>query len=81
MKTYTATVVSAQDSTVRVRFASGFELDLRASTRISLAAIMMIGHRVRFAAELSEHTSCLTSPVFCIGSGYGLRAAVDAPAG
>lgn len=53
---------------------NGPRIALRASVRTALDAIPLVGRRVRFQAELSEHTQCLTSPVFVIGSAYGLRA-------
>jgi hypothetical protein len=84
-RTYTGVVVSV-DATeaspqVHVNVASrqgetwvSQRLALRASVRTALDAIPLVGRRVRFQAELSEHTQCLTSPVFVIGSSYGLRA-------
>lgn len=77
-RTYTGTVVSV-DATeaspqVHVEVPGPRRLALRASVRTALDAIPLVGRRVRFQAELSEHTQCLTSPVFVIGSAYGLRA-------
>lgn len=74
MKTYLGTIVSVADQCVRVRTSAGLEVDLRASTRIALGAIALIGRTVRFSVELSEATLCLTAPVLVIGSAYGLRA-------
>lgn len=75
-RTYTGVVVSV-DATeapqVHVEL-GGRRLALRASVRTALDAIPLVGRRVRFQAEISEHTQCLTSPVFVIGSSYGLRA-------
>jgi hypothetical protein len=76
-RTYTGVVVSvdATESSPQVHVELGARrIALRASVRTALAAIPLVGRRVRFQAELSEHTQCLTSPVFVIGSAYGLRA-------
>ena len=76
-RTYTGVVVSvdATESSPQVHVElTGRRLALRASVRTALDAIPLVGRRVRFQAELSEHTQCLTSPVFVIGSSYGLRA-------
>lgn len=72
-RTYVGTVIGAHDQTVTVRVDGG-PLQLRASTRVALDAISLIGRRVRFQAALSEHTLCLTSPIFVIQSEYGLKA-------
>lgn len=78
MKTYIATIVSAQNlgpaTSIRVRIADGRELDLRASTRVAIEAITLIGRRVRFQVQLSEATECLTAPLLVVGSEYGLKA-------
>ncbi len=84
MKTYTGLVLGAEDMglypRVRVRVQSGAVLELRASMRVAIEAITMIGRQVSFRVELSEDTQCLTDPKFVLGSQYGLRA-VSAPGG
>lgn len=86
-RTYTGTVVSvdATEASPRVIMHLAHtdvyrSIALRASVRTALDAIPLVGRRVRFQAELSEHTQCLTSPVFVIGSAYGLRAVDGAAA-
>lgn len=73
MKTYIGTVMGARDRVVDM-LVDGRKIELRAGTQVALEAIAMIGRRVRFAAELSEATASLHSPVFVIGSSYGIRA-------
>jgi len=71
VKTYVGTVEAVYDSRVLMRV-NGAPVELRAAMRTSLDAIPLIGQRVRFTAALSEHTACVTKPVLCIGSEYGL---------
>jgi hypothetical protein len=78
VKTYTGVIISAANigptPMVKIRVPSGDMLELRASTRVAIEAITLIGRRVRFQAELSEHTVCLTQPLFVLGSQFGLKA-------
>ena len=62
------------ETSVRIRLASGAEITFRCGTRVAIEAITLIGRTVRFTAELSESTVCLTQPLFVLGSGYGLKA-------
>jgi hypothetical protein len=50
---------------------------LRAGAVIRTEAARLKGHVVRYTAEVSERTKCLSNPKFCIGSEYGLRAVLD----
>lgn len=47
---------------------------LQAGAVIRAEAERLRGHVVRYTAEVSERTKCLSNPKFCIGSEYGLRA-------
>lgn len=47
---------------------------LQAGAVIRAEAARLKGHVVRYTAEVSERTKCLSNPRFCIGSEYGLRA-------
>lgn len=50
---------------------------LQAGAVIRAEAARLKGHVVRYTAEVSERTRCLSNPKFCIGSEYGLRAVFE----
>lgn len=50
---------------------------LQAGAVIRAEAARLKGHVVRYTAEVSERTKCLSNPKFCIGSEYGLRAVFE----
>ena len=50
---------------------------LQAGAVIRAEAACLKGHVVRYTAEVSERTKCLSNPRFCIGSEYGLRAVFE----
>lgn len=75
MKTYEGTIQGARGGCVRVELCDGKRIDMRAGERVQQQAEAMLGRRVRFQAELHESTLSLSSPIFVIGSSYGLVAA------
>ena len=50
---------------------------LQAGAVIREEAARLKGRVVRYTAEVSERTKCLSNPRFCIGSEYGLRAVFE----
>ena len=78
MRTFTGYVVGAGTQQITVRDDSGREHLLHASGNVAVQAGAMLGRRVRFRVELSEHTETLTDVQLCVRSSYGLQA-VAAP--
>jgi hypothetical protein len=77
VKTYEGTILDVSDCVVTVRYScSGGhgELDLKAGADVCAQAERLRGRKVRFQAHLHESTVCLASPIFVIGSSYGLQA-------
>jgi hypothetical protein len=74
MRHYTAKVRAVRQS------ASEVDLELEGSVRTFFAsgnvlkqALILMGRKVEFTAELSERTVMLSAPLYCIGSAVGLR--------
>lgn len=77
MKTYTGTVVGAiaDSSAPNVTIAvPGACITMHCGSRVAAEASALIGRKVKFQAELSERTQCLTDVQLCVRSEYGLRA-------
>lgn len=70
---HTGRVVAAGVDHVTIEMADGPHV-LRCGARVAVEALASMGRRVRFSAELSELTQTLTSPIYVIGSEYGLKA-------
>lgn len=78
MRTYTATVIAAREGFVTAELPTGERIDLKAGAEVEARAEALRGRRVRFQAMLHESTLSLASPIFVIGSQYGLQAVAPA---
>jgi len=74
MRTFTGYVIGAGTQAIAVRDDAGIEHHLHASGSIAVQAGAMLGRRVRFQVDLSEHTETLTDVQLCVRSSYGLQA-------
>ena len=74
MRTFTGYVIGAGTQAIAVRDDAGVEHHLHASGHIAVQAGAMLGRRVRFQVDLSEHTETLTDVQLCVRSSYGLQA-------
>jgi hypothetical protein len=74
VRTFTGYVVGAGTQAITVRDDSGREHRLHASGSVAAQAGAMLGRRVRFAVEFSEHTETLTDVQLCVRSSFGLQA-------
>jgi hypothetical protein len=75
MKTYEGTITAgAHQGHVRVELPDGHRISLRAGEQVLQQAQALLGRRVRFQAMLHESTLSLASPIFVIGSQFGLQA-------
>jgi hypothetical protein len=74
MKHYTARVraVRQQASEVDLELEDGVRTFFASGTVLKSALINM-GRKVEFTAELSERTTLLSQPLYCIGSAVGFR--------
>lgn len=80
MKTFEATCLGrgSHSGNVWVELTTGERIELKAGADTQDAAERLQGRRVRFQAMLHESTLSLASPIFVIGSQFGLQAVAGA---
>jgi hypothetical protein len=74
MKSFEGTVLKTTQLGVLFELPCGRRLALKAGEAVLQQADALLGRRVRFQAHLHESTLSLASPIFVIGSSYGLQA-------
>ena len=75
MKTFEGIIARAQRrDSVCVEFRDGNRIELLAGAAVREQAEALLGRRVRFQAQLHESTLSLSSPIFVVGSQFGLQA-------
>ena len=82
MKTFEATVLGSLGDVpgrVWVETLDGHRMHVVAGEAVRVQAETLIGRRVRFQAALHESTLSLSSPIFVVGSQYGLQAVRGQP--
>ncbi len=74
MRTFTAQIVGFDPGHVTFRLPCGARKRLKAGEQTRRQAISLLGRNVRFQAALSEETESLASPLFVLGSSFGIQA-------
>jgi len=79
VKTYEGRILDVSDCVVTVE--QGWRtVELKAGADVCKQAEALKGRKVRFQAQLHESTVHLASPIFVIGSGFGLQAVRESQA-
>lgn len=73
-KLFEGTVITRHEGGVLLEMLDGKRITVKAGDQVQAQAENLIGKRVRFQAMLHESTPCLASPIFVVGSQFGLQA-------
>lgn len=77
MRTFVGTVKGFAPGQLTIEIPCGARKTLRCGEETRRQGLSLLGRRVRFQAFLDEGTESLASPLFVIGSSFGLKAIRD----
>jgi hypothetical protein len=74
MRTFTGTIAGFSPGRLSIELPCGTRKELRCGEETRRQGISLLGRQVRFQAHLDEGTESLASPLFVVGSSYGIQA-------
>jgi hypothetical protein len=77
MRTFTGRVQGFSPGFLTIELPCGTRKTLRCSEQVRRQGLSYLGRQVRFQAHLDEGTESLASPLFVIGSQFGLQAVAE----